>query len=85
MYETLPKQIPVAATDCRVSRLNDPHHWSNFFRSLDLACNIIDIGVIVIYGGSEFKSQLKDELPKGPKYVLLDSYMGARRKIIKGK
>ena len=80
VYETLPKDIPVMAAQCRpLINLDSGNHWINFFRSLDLACNILNIGTIILYGGPESEKRFKDELPKGPNYVLIDSYITSRR------
>ena len=82
LYETLPKNIPVMATQCRVMSSRPADHWPNFFKSLDLACNIINPGHIIIYGGLEHEKSLQGELPKGPDYTLIQSYASARRDLM---
>lgn len=86
VYGTLPRKIPVAAAQCRpLPNLNPSKGWIDFFKSMDMACNILDIDRIILYGGIESEKTLRGELPKGPEYVFLDSYITCRRNTFSNK
>lgn len=74
----LPNRIPVAAIQCRTND-GTTGYWRAFTNLISLACSIIKIECLVIYGGAEHYKSFSSRLPKGPSYVMLDSFVARRR------
>lgn len=78
ILETLPRYVPVMATQCRTLNRGGKRNWSTFIELIDNTIQVVKPETIVIYGGKEHKKKLSG-LPSGCEYVLIDSYMTKRR------
>ena len=80
---TLPSNLPVASVECRTINRHGGD-WKRFREGLEEVIARISPQTIMIYGGGgeDNRRHLK-KLPSGTNYVLLDSYMGGRRKQMK--
>lgn len=76
---TLPKNCPVVSVQCRgINRHGS--FWKRFQEGLEETVSYLTPGKVIVYGGgSQDNSRKMRRLPAGTEYVLLDSYMGARR------
>ena len=80
---TLPKEVPVLATECRGIRRGGAN-WKNFINGVRKTLKIVKTEVLVIYGGVENKKEIDGKLPKGakaPKYIYLESQMAKRQRL----
>ena len=76
LYETLPKKIPVAAIKCTKKK----DEIRNLYATLEVVCTHLKIRTMIVYGG---KDAGLTNLPKGPKYVMLPTYISARISVVR--
>ena len=77
---TLPEGMAVATVQCR-NYNKDKRTWKRFMEGLEESISRLGPETILIYGGgNEDNSRYLKKLPSGTNYVLLDSYVGTRRK-----
>ena len=82
MYESLPENCPLVATQCRVTK-GDRKAWASFARAMHVANECIQPQGVIIYGGIELREKFIRNLPKGPEYIFLDAFMTKRRHRLK--
>lgn len=85
LYDTLP-DVPVYSVNCSQSNIGKKQGREARIR--DSISAAIDgkknVKVILLNGGLEHQNHLEGWLPKGPKYVFLETYMTARRRYLDG-
>lgn len=78
--------IPVLGVQCRSYKQGDDKQpWRSFGSRVSNYVEAIEPKVVIFYGGLEHQKKFLGFLTKSPKaeYVMLDSFMGARRKAMK--
>ena len=77
---TLPTNIPIVSVESRTIQRHGAY-WKRFNEGIEATISLISPENILIYGGGEAdnKSYMR-KLPGGTNYILMNSYMGARRK-----
>ena len=83
--ETLPRNIPVVAMQCRtVNRRSGKQYWNELNTFIHQTVNTLKPRVFLIYGGVELKKKL-GKLPSTTEFVYVDGYTTKRRHLMKEK
>lgn len=76
-FRGIPRHAPVVACECRTAGQNDEDR-GRFLAGLHEAVAQVEPKTVLVYGGTTHRSWLVPSMPKGPRYVLLDSFSRAR-------
>ena len=79
-FQGIPVGAPVVACECRTPGGNDGDRRA-FLRGLTEGVKEVQPQHVIIYGGQEHSFWLKERLPAGPTYTLLEAWTSARGKI----
>jgi hypothetical protein len=83
-FAGIPQHVPVCMTECRTAGGNDNDRRA-FLRGLEQGVKEIMPQHVCIYGGREHAYWLKERLPPGPQYTLLEAWTSARGRIRKAQ
>jgi hypothetical protein len=83
-FQGVPVGAPVAAVECRTAGSNEADR-RRFLTGLQEAVRQTQPEHICLYGGAEHSFWLQGNLPKGPRYTLVESFMTVRSRICKAQ
>lgn len=81
-FRGIPKGAPVCACEAVTAGQNDEDRC-RFIAGLTEAVAQVEPKVILIYGGTSHEDWLRLALPKGPRFVMLDSFSKARKQFLR--
>ena len=83
-FQGVPVGAPVAAVECRTAGSTEADR-RHFLTGLHEAVRQTQPKHICLYGGAEHSFWLQGNLPEGPRYTLLESFMTARSRLCKAQ